>query len=284
MNKKLAVIDDFIKQTNSSKELRIKLREAIRYSTQAEGFSWKNNQDIFNELPLKLRYKVTMVMHQQAAERIYYFYDKDPMFITTIIPLLCPMFLKPNDYAYVKGDLAEDIFFISKGKVSFVCQEKNLVFCSFVSGAYFGDFEILFKIKRKYTAVAAYPTNLLVLDSNAIQVIKNEFPLAWKALASDGKNRDSLLDIALDKCDQLLLMKNDENFGDKGHFEIKEILNNMINQEYEKIKFSKHGSVDKQSNIDEIIGTLDSFDKEIQNLDVEANSIYEKVKYISDSL
>ena len=79
-------------------------------------------------------------------------------------------------------------------------------------------------------------------------------------------------------------MKNDENFGDKGHFEIKEILNNMINQEYEKIKFSKHGSVDKQSNIDEIIGTLDSFDKEIQNLDVEANSIYEKVKYISDSL
>jgi hypothetical protein len=39
------------------------LRHALRYSIEQSGFSWRDKQSIFNELPKVLRYEMALAMH-----------------------------------------------------------------------------------------------------------------------------------------------------------------------------------------------------------------------------
>lgn len=60
---KLALIDEYAKEVNLSKDLKMRLRHALKYSTERLGFSWGDKHDIFLELPRQLRYEVAMFMH-----------------------------------------------------------------------------------------------------------------------------------------------------------------------------------------------------------------------------
>jgi hypothetical protein len=120
LNEKMLLIDEFAKESQLHKDLKLKLRHALQYSTDKTGFSWTDKQHIFNELPKGLRYEVAMAMHHGAARKIPFFKGRDNVFVSTIIPFLQHQFCNKDEFVYEEGEYADEMYFIQKGRVNFV--------------------------------------------------------------------------------------------------------------------------------------------------------------------
>jgi len=70
------------------------------------------------------------------------------------------------------------VFFITKGKVSFVLSEEHPIpFKDMLNGAYFGEIEILDKTLRKFVVTAAVHSEFLTLSRQIMEtLIWDEYP------------------------------------------------------------------------------------------------------------
>jgi len=204
---KLAVIDEFSKESNLDRELKHRLRHALRYSTEKKGFSFSDKQSIFNELPKSLRYEVAMNMHQGAAKHLNFFRSKDSLIVASIVPLLHPMFLSQKDFVYKKGELADEIYFIVRGRISYVFGTQNVVIKSMQRGSYFGDIEVLLEVSRKYSARAVRDSEILIMNRQLIHLITQEFPSLWDEMRETAVKRNKSCDKAFVEVKELLSMQ-----------------------------------------------------------------------------
>ena len=228
LTSRLNAADEFAKESGIDKELCAKIKSAIRYNSETQGFSWKNQQDIFNELPIKLRYEIAMNMYKQTVNKINFFSNQDPFFITAIVPLLNPAQYMQYQYIYIQGDVPEEIYFIAKGKVSMVEIHTQLMFCYYPEGEYFGDFEITNSTNRLYSTMCIFTTSLLVLNKSGIATMKNDFPSIWNSFANTAKHKETLCAIALETAHKVIDMRKNKDFSVKTHEEVKDIYNRMI--------------------------------------------------------
>jgi CRP-like cAMP-binding protein len=205
---KLAVIDEFSVEANLNKDLRNKLKHALRYSAEKRGFSWLDKLSIFNELPKQLRYEVAINMHHGAAKEISFFKDKDQSIIASIVPLLQPMFLERNDYVYKKGEFADEIYFIVRGRISYVFGKEDTILKSMQRGSYFGDIEVVRGISRKYAAKGVRSSELLIMHRQVLQEIIDEHPNVWEEIRTVAMERDKLNEKAIIEILELIRLRN----------------------------------------------------------------------------
>ena len=116
---KFQVIEDFCKESKLSKELKMRLKEAMKYSTENNGGSLYNKQEIILNLPKKLRYEVAMAMHKGYAKEILFFQQNDKVFVSNIIPLLISHRFRSGNSIYKQGDHPDELYFIVSGRVGF---------------------------------------------------------------------------------------------------------------------------------------------------------------------
>ena len=205
---KLAVIDEFSIEANLSKDLRNKLKHALRYSAEKRGFSWLDKLSIFNELPKPLRYEVAINMHHGAAKEISFFKKKDQSIIAAIVPLLQPMFLERNEYVYKKGEFADEIYFIVKGRISYVFGKEDTVLKSMQKGSYFGDIEVVKGISRKYSAKGVRSTELLIMHKQVVEEIIEEHPNVWEEIKEVALKREKINERAIVELQELIRLRN----------------------------------------------------------------------------
>ena len=221
---KLAVIDEFSVEANLNKELRNKLKHALRYSAEKRGFSWLDKLSIFNELPKPLRYEVAINMHHGAAKEITFFKDKDQTIIAAIVPLLQPMFLERNDYVYKKGEFADEIYFIVRGRISYVFGKEDTVLKSMQRGSYFGDIEVVKGISRKYHAKGVRSSELLIMHKQVVQQIIEEHSAVWEEIRKVALEREKLNEKAIIEIQELIRLRNNDEL--EG-INVKEFKNNV---------------------------------------------------------
>lgn len=205
---KLAVIDEFSVEANLNKELRNKLKHALRYSADKRGFSWLDKLSIFNELPKQLRYEVAINMHHGAAKDISFFKNKDQSIIASIVPLLQPMYLERNDYVYKKGEFADEIYFIVRGRISYVFGKEDTVLKSMQKGSYFGDIEVVKGISRKYSAKGVRSSELLIMHRQVMQEVIDEHSNVWEEIRNVALEREKLNERAIIEIQELIRLRN----------------------------------------------------------------------------
>ena len=54
-------------------ELKKRLRKVIEYSCNKDGFSKEAKKEIYDEIPLKLRCEIAMIMHEGIIKKISFF-------------------------------------------------------------------------------------------------------------------------------------------------------------------------------------------------------------------
>mmetsp|Transcript_11318 Transcript_11318/g.22262 ORF Transcript_11318/g.22262 Transcript_11318/m.22262 type:complete len:691 (-) Transcript_11318:114-2186(-) len=192
LNNKLAVVDEFAKQSHLNKSIRTSLRNALRYSTDKQGFSWADKISIFNELPRNLKYEVAMAMHKGAAKQLPFFADKDPMFICHVVPFLQTIMVVEGDYIFQEDEYADEIYFLIKGRAAFVAGNEKTPYKSLQANSYFGEIEIFKQIPRKYSAMALVDCELLSLSRQMVTFIREEFPSIAKEMIEIAEQRDKL--------------------------------------------------------------------------------------------
>jgi hypothetical protein len=61
-----------------------------------------------------------MTMHGEAAKIVDFLRDQDESFIANIVPQLMYRTYPAESIIYCKGDIADEIYFMFKGKVNYV--------------------------------------------------------------------------------------------------------------------------------------------------------------------
>ena len=116
-------------------------------------------------------------MHNGIIKNIRFFDDKDNNFIGSIVPLLTPLKTMKHEFIYKKNNHPNAIFFITQGRVSFFIERKNIAFKDMIEGCYFGDIDIIFKRKRKFTVISAVDSDFLTLNKQIFEdIIQKDFP------------------------------------------------------------------------------------------------------------
>ena len=191
LSNKLAAIDEFAEESKLDKDLRTRLKHALRYSVEQTGFSSSDKRITFNELPRQLRYEVALAMHRGAAKSIPFFSDKDQVFIASIIPFLNSTFLPASSDVYMEGDYAEEIYFIVSGRCVVMIENQHVV-KRLQKGSYFGEIEVIEQVPRKFTVKTANDSDLLTMSKRIFTVIKGEFQSVYAEMVEIALIRDKL--------------------------------------------------------------------------------------------
>jgi CRP-like cAMP-binding protein len=189
MANKLDSLDHFSKEMNISKDLKQRLRHAIRYNAEKTGFTMKDQSKMFEPLPRSLRFELAMSMYNGAANSIPFFKGRDKVFVSSVVPLLSNIFVPTGDLIYSKDEHAEEMYFISVGKAAYLIPETKVCYKVLQEGSYFGEIELIQKSKRLSTIQSVMNCSLLVMSKevNCTQLLEKmtkDFP----AIATEMKD------------------------------------------------------------------------------------------------
>ncbi|CAG9315921.1 unnamed protein product [Blepharisma stoltei] len=250
LNNKLTIIDEFAKETKLKKVLRLRLRHALKYSTESAGFSWSDKLNIFNELPRELKYEVALSMHQGAIKHLPFFMEKDKVFVASVVPFLQHLFLKHKEIIFTEGEYADEIYFLYKGTVNYVMGPEKVSYKKLQEGSYFGDIEVIEVILRKYTVVAKTDVHLLTMSKSVVSYILEEFPTISKDMREIAYKRDKINQLAKEEFAEYLRLKETKEIEGKDLKEVKDMIRDIVDKrkntkemlspkEKEEIKFSE---------------------------------------------
>lgn len=95
-------------------------------------------------LPHNLKIQVSLYIYEQRYNRIAFFKDRTPSFVSWMCPLLKPHYFQEDQNIFTEGDSVEEIYFMISGKCSFVLPSfKNTPYISINIGSYFGEMDIV---------------------------------------------------------------------------------------------------------------------------------------------
>lgn len=78
------------------------------------------SSNILNDLPTNLRIELSNIMYNKIINDIPYIKSKPASFTAFLGPLLNRIKIPKNEYVFMAGEPAEEMFFIKCGKVSAV--------------------------------------------------------------------------------------------------------------------------------------------------------------------
>ncbi|CAG9317227.1 unnamed protein product [Blepharisma stoltei] len=247
LNTKLACVDEFAKETHLNNNLRHKIRSALRYSTEKQGYSWRDKQTIFNELPKNLRYEVALAMHKGAVKSITFFSNKDRGFVAAIVPFLQNLFLAFSEYVYKQGQYSDEIYFLVNGRLNYVEEEEGIVYKSLQRGSYFGDIEVIQRIPRKYTIQAGMDCDLLSMNKSLVDFIFEEFPSVGKEMKTVAELRDKMNRRSYNEIKELLRLRKTKDLTGVTVKEVREVIISKVE------KFDKAGTKSKEKNDEDLM-------------------------------
>ena len=205
---KLAIVDEICQDSGFDKDLKFKMRNAIRNSAAISKVSYSQKYDILSELPKDLKYEIATFMHRGIAQKFKFFLSSKEDLSIEIIPYLWPVHVNHHNFVYKKEEFPSEILFILKGTVCFINpskKEKDLKgndlkgFHSVTKKDYFGDIEVLMKIPRIYSTFCLENCELLCLSHQVISKLKATYPNIYFEIKGVAVERSKILSDTLKK-------------------------------------------------------------------------------------
>jgi len=271
-NKKMAILDEFSRDASLNKELKRKLRYALRYSSEQTGFSFNDKHQIFDELPKNLRHEVAMAMHKGAVKELTFFENRDSTFISEIVPFLNHEYAEKDHLIYQQNEHAGEIYFLLQGRVHF--SRKAQVFKSVMEGSYFGDIEAIKRTPRKFNAVAAKDCALLVMKKDLIQLISEEFPLVYEEMESVAQKKEILNEKAFIEVNEVSKMQNEPQDMHKLKTRIKNKLKKFMADLENQRSTATERNTQKLSHLE---GQIEELNNLVSKLDQKLSKVAEKL-------
>ena len=173
---KLQVLNEFSKDQNISKKIIDKIKKHLEINGMSSEKYDKTT--LIKELPGSLKKLVQIHSHKKIVERIFFFQDKDEQFISRFVGKLKTANYSNGKTIFYKGDYADEVYFISKGRI-ILKGKYGAIVKNFMQGAYFGELEVINKENppRKFTAQVASPKAILSsISKKDFNLILREFP------------------------------------------------------------------------------------------------------------
>lgn len=207
LSSKMAAVKEFAKETNISHEVKIRVREAVRYSTYKMGSVWSDKHSLFNDIPRALQYEVALSMYGGIIKELPFFHNRGRSFVLYFMPIFKPVRMGNEEYLYKDGDFADEMYFISKGRVNLVLFPQEVAYKSYVRGSYLGEIEIIKAIRRIDNAIVFGDSELLSVSKEDFIGALEEFPVEAKEIRRLASERFKRHRQALLETQELLRLK-----------------------------------------------------------------------------
>ena len=256
---KLAAIEEFCSEANISKDLQKRLRRALKFSTEKQGWSWGQKEIFLSELPRTLKYELAINMFQGAAKKIEFFINHEQAFVASIVPLLQPIFIQENEAIYKEGEIADEIYFIIKGRITycFGIESHNVAWIHV--GNYFGDIEIVMNTSRIFKALAVQYSEILIMNRDLIEYVIETFHDVWEEICNEALNRFRLYQKAKIKIEEMHKLRASGKLSKMNFHEFKKIVEEKCKGKYDDLKKSE------SQHIKDMVMKLDKLIRELSN-------------------
>ena len=186
---KLSRLQEFAKDSKIPQRLKDKIKRHIEMTSES-GIQNFDKASLIKELPASLKNLVQIHIHKKIVERIFFFQDKDEQFISRFVGKLKTLELSNSEIIFSKEDYADEVYFISKGRI-IIKGEFGGILKNYLQGSYFGELEVLSNSTRKFTAVVASATAiLLIISKRDFMLILKEFPEILREVKTTAKIRE----------------------------------------------------------------------------------------------
>jgi voltage-gated potassium channel len=174
-----------------SKEIQKKVIEYHEFIVNTRK-GW-NEEEILKDLPEYLHNEIALSANKKLIEKVYLFNGMDKMFITAVVMNIQLRSFLPNTLICEKGEIGKEMFFISRGKVNIVSDDRKIVYVTLDDGKFFGEMTLVFEgIKRTATVVTKTFCELYVLTKDSFDKISKDFPNQVKVIKEEAEKRKNL--------------------------------------------------------------------------------------------
>lgn len=130
----MTIIEQFANDSKLSKNLKVKIKEALEYNCKKTNFLWFKKHKIIDELPNDLKYELASYLHNSCTKKLFFFWDKSANFVKIYAPLLMPVFYAKGATIYEIQEPPRHVYMINEGRINFLSQDE-LIFKTFINGS-----------------------------------------------------------------------------------------------------------------------------------------------------
>lgn len=104
LQKKKSIMNEFCNEMKINNTLKERMSKTLQYNSDKNSFLWAKKTDIFNDLPIDLRYEIIMKMQNKVISDILFFKNcDDKFFVIQIVPLLKPIWIQEKENIWIAG-------------------------------------------------------------------------------------------------------------------------------------------------------------------------------------
>lgn len=189
---------DSVTQYLRSRRVPTEINEQVQsyYEYIWSRYRGANEHSLLTNLPAPLRLEVLFHLARELLERVPLFRNSGPVLRNELLLALKPLVVIPGGFIVREGEVANGIFFISRGTVEVVSGGGEVSHGTLEDGDYFGDLSLLLSERRKASVKALTYCDIFVLPKADFERIKrdyDEFREALKALSSERSEKISAL-------------------------------------------------------------------------------------------
>ncbi|KAL4438790.1 hypothetical protein ABPG74_013463 [Tetrahymena malaccensis] len=214
-SRKSDIMNEYCNEMKIPNSVKKQLKDALQYTLDRNSFFWANQNKIFDQLPMNLKYEICMNIYKGVMKTFSFFnLSEDQSFVVRLIPQLRPLKLNPGDIIWNQKDVSDSIYLLSNGRVNYMKQvvediktkeRKSITFKTMINGSYFGEIDIIMDRKRKYRCQAETACELYYMTRQEYEVIiKKEFPHIHQKLKKIAFDREKKNEEALKALKKLL--------------------------------------------------------------------------------
>lgn len=173
---KLDFLEKFCKENFIPDNVFRAMKKFVKTNGEYEIMEEDFRIEIISQMPKDLRYEIVMGMFNSLPKNIFFFQEQSATFIVDIVPRLNLKLTFYNEFIYRKNEHPTSIYFIAKGRVSFLYNNDLISFKSMIQGSYFGEIELIEKSLTKYSAISDSECSLLVMSEHLWNYLLLKFP------------------------------------------------------------------------------------------------------------
>ena len=168
----LSILNEYMAMRSLPLSLRARIRENYQFRWQTGKFM--PDREILAMLPSSIRTEVAFHNAAELMANTPFFKSASPGFLASLVVRLEAETFLPGDAIFQAGEIANDMHFISSGKVSIQKDGEQLTVLG--KGAYFGEVGILRNSLRAVDAIAMSPVECFSLSRSDFREILEQYP------------------------------------------------------------------------------------------------------------
>eukprot|EP01012_Entosiphon_sulcatum_P005336 TRINITY_DN1234_c0_g1_i1.p1 TRINITY_DN1234_c0_g1~~TRINITY_DN1234_c0_g1_i1.p1 ORF type:complete len:503 (-),score=163.30 TRINITY_DN1234_c0_g1_i1:295-1803(-) len=196
---KMDGINDYMKYKRIPQDLQNEVRNYYTYLWKSGKGLDKNK--VLDDLPPYLKNKMSVILNSEIIKKVPLFQQckDDTEFINEIVKCFKPRVCLPNSFVVRKGEVGNEMFFISRGELNVVSDDDKVVF-TLKDGGFFGEIALLYDTKRTASIVARTYCDMFVLTKEDFKKVMKKFPAQSKGIKEIAKERfQSIVDAEKNK-------------------------------------------------------------------------------------